>query len=490
MMRSLRRRLAAAVALGAVAALAAGCTANLATGGRDFSPFMTEAQEAALGREEHPRIVAALGGDYDEQPALNRYVDRLGRRLQRVSETPEPPFTFTILNSGDVNAYALPGGYVYVTRGLMALANSEAELAGVVAHEIGHVTARHAAQRYSQTVLAEFGVALLGAAAGSTLIGDLARVAAAAYVQGYSREQELEADRLGVRYLGRAGYDPRAMAGFLSSMEAESALAATIAGREGSEPDASLFSSHPRTIDRVARTAEAARGGQTGLRVGRDEYLLRLDGTLFGDDPEQGLRRGRVFAHPVLGYRFKVPPGFRIRNIPNAVLASHRNGAIVRFDGEKLERGMTMARYFAREWPKGLELGQIEHFTVNGMDAATGTTPTRTREGPRDVRAVAIRFGRGQVYRFLILTPPRLTGALEAEFRRMTHSFRPLTGRETAYLGPSRLRVREVRPGETVESLAATLPFDDFRAERFRLLNGLGPGERLRPGRLVKLIGE
>ena len=487
---SLRHRFAAMAALGALAAFAAGCTTNPATGEQDFTPFMTTDQEIALGHKEHPKVVASLGGDYDERPAINRYVNRLGRRLQRVSEVREPPFTLTVLNSSEVNAFALPGGYLYVTRGLLALANSEAELAGVIAHEIGHVTARHAAQRYNQTIFAQLGAAVLGAATGSRLVGDLSSFGAAAYVQGYSREQELEADLLGVRYLKRAGYEPQAMAGFLATMEAESALAAKIAGREGGEPEASLFSSHPRTVKRVARAAAAASGGQPGLRVGRDDYLQLLDGILFGDDPEQGLRRGRVFAHPVLGFRFKVPPGFRMRNTPKAVLASHRNGAVVRFDGAKLGRRMSMTRYLESVWPKDLALSGIERITVNGMDAATGTTRASTREGPYDVRAIAIRFESNQIYRFLILTPARATEALSAALRRMTFSFRPLSKREIANLRPLRLRVRPVRRGDTVTSLAATLPFDDFRVERFRVLNGLAPGERLRRGRLVKLIGE
>ena len=490
MIGSLHGGLAATAALGVVAMVGVGCTVNPATGERDFTPFMSTDQEMALGREEHPKVLASMGGDYDEHAALSRYLNRIGRTIHRVSELSELPFTFTVLNNDDVNAFALPGGYVYVTRGLLALVNSEAELAGVIAHEIGHVTARHSAQRYNRAIFSQLGAAVLGAATGSQFVGDLAGVGAAAYVQGYSREQELEADRLGVRYLERAGYDPRAMAGFLSSMAAEARLSARIEGRDGSDPTASLFSSHPRTIDRVARAAEAARRGRSGLRIGREEYLRHLDGILFGDDPAQGIRRGRVFAHPVLGFRFEVPLGFRIRNTSEVVLASHPDGAVVRFDGGRIERRMTMKRYLTREWLRGLELGQIEDITVNRLDAATGTTRVNTRDGPYDVRAVAIRFDRRQVYRFLIITRPRLTGPMGEGLRRMTFSFRPLSRREIADLKPLRLGVREVRRRENVESLAATLPFDDFHVERFRVLNGLGPRERLKPRQLVKVIGD
>ncbi len=492
MMKSaFRRRLAAVAALVSLALGAAGCTVNPATGAQDFTPFMSPAQEAAIGREEHPKLVAAFGGAYQERAELNAYITEIGRRLQRVSEMPELPFTFTVINSDDVNAFALPGGFVHITRGILALANSEAEIAGVLAHEIGHVTARHSAQRYSRGVFTQLGVAILGTATGSRAVGNLAQLGAALYVQGFSREQELEADRLGVRYLGRAGYDPRAMASFLAAMQAESALAAKIAGREGREPTASLFSSHPRTVERVAQAADAARAGAgDGLRIGRDEYLLRLDGTLYGDDPEQGLRRGRLFAHPKLRFRFEVPPGFRMRNTPKAVLATHRSGAVIRFDAGKIGRETAMTAYLAGEWLADLPIEDVEPVEVNGMAAATGGMRANTRQGPRDLRVVAIRFDASRVYRFLILTPPKVTAQLNEGLRRMTFSFRRLSAPEAAALKPLRVRVREVKSGETAASLAAMLPFADLKVERFRALNGLDPGAEPRPGQLVKLVRE
>ena len=489
MTRRSRRRLAMA-ALAAVLMATPGCTTNPATGAQDFTPFMGPGEETAIGAEEHPKLLAAFGGAYDERATLTGYVEALGRRLQGVSETPSPPFTFTIVNSDEVNAFALPGGYVYVTRGLMALANSEAELAGVIAHEIGHVTARHTAQRYNRAVFAQLGAAVLGAAVGNRAVSDLARFGVAAYVQGYSREQEFEADQLGLRYLVRAGYDPGAMVDFLSKMGAHSALADEIAGREQRAPDTSLFASHPRTVDRVARAAEAARGEQgPDQRLGGDEYLLRLDQTLYGDDPAQGFRWGREFAHPGLGFRFKTPPGFHMRNTPKAVVAKHPNGAAVRFDGDALKAGADIGRYLAGTWMADVRLGAVERLTVNGMEAATATARARTQAGPRDLRAVVIRFDGERVYRFLILTPPAETAAMSERLRRMTHSFRPLSERETRNLVPRRVRVHEVKPGETAESLAAAMPFEEFRVERFRVLNGLKPSETLEPGRLVKLIG-
>jgi len=484
----MRRAVAPLLALLTGVMLAA-CTTIPATGESAFT-LMSPAQEAAIGREEHPKLLAAMGGAYDERPALSRYVAGIGHRLQAVSEMPAPPFTFTIVNSEQINAFALPGGYVYVTRGLMALANSEAELAGVLAHEIGHVTARHTAQRYTRGVFAELGAAVLGTATGSRAVSQLARVGAAAYVQSFSRAQELQADELGIRYLARAGYDPRAMARFLTVMERQSALARKIAGRQGTEPEASLFSSHPRTAIRVAQAADlAARTPPGGAwTVNAEPYLLILDGTLWGDDPAQGLRRGRVFAHPKLGFRFEVPPGFHLVNTPRAVIATRRDGAAIKFDGARV-RG-DVGRYLLDTWMAGLGPRDFERIDVNGMATATAVARANTRSGPRDVRGIVIRFDAETVYRFLILTPPRLTAALSVPLRRMTFSFRRLSAAEIAALKPLRVVTHRVAPGETVAALAAGLPFQDFREQRLRVLNGLAPREEPAPGRLIKLIAE
>ncbi|MFP6731338.1 MAG: M48 family metalloprotease [Alphaproteobacteria bacterium] len=471
-------------------AAAPGCTVNPATGDQDFTPFMDAGQEAAIGAQEHPKLLAAFGGAYDERASLAAYVDSIGQRLLAVTETPSARFTFTIVNSDVVNAFALPGGYVYISRGLMALANNEAELAGVIAHEIGHVTARHSAQRYNQSVFAQLGAAVLGIATRNRALADLAGLGAAAYVQGYSRDQEFEADQLGIRYLVRAGYDPGAMADFLATLSADSALADKIAGIEERPKQTSLFASHPRTLDRVRRAAEEARGQQSGdQRLAADEYLLALEQTLFGDDPEEGLRRGREFFHPVLGFRFKVPPGFALRNTPKAVLARHPNGALVVFEGDRLGRNLDMGGYLTDVWLGGVGLRDVEDLTINGMAAATGTGRLRTRDGPRDLRAVAVRFEGDTIYRFLILTPPKITAQLSEELRRMTYSLRPVTARELENAVPQRIRIHRVEPGETVDSLAAAMPFETLKPERLRVLNGLAPTETLQPGSLIKLIG-
>ena len=479
-----------ALALAATAPLAlVGCGVNPATGEDKFTAFMSPAEERRIGAEEHPKLVEAFGGIHDD-PALQRYVTSIGLLLQQTSEQPKPPFTFVVLDSPVVNAFALPGGYVHITRGLMALANDEAELAGVVAHEIGHVTARHSAERYSHGLVAGLGAAILGAIVDDRIVTDLAQMAAGAYVKGYSRSQELEADTLGVRYLSRGGFDATAMSSFLGAMGAESALARKIAGKRGEDPLGGLFASHPRTADRIRAAAGAAQAKFRGERA-RALYLGKIDGMIYGDSPDQGFVRGRDFAHPVLRLAFTAPPGFRLRNGPEAVVGTHKSGAVMRFDGAALERpSISTRRYLTDVWAPDARLAEVERITVDGLEAVSATTRIDTKSGARDVRLVAIRVSADQVSRFLFLTPPKQTRAFGAPFRRSVNSFRRLSEREAAALRPLRVRVIAVEPGETVDSLAARMAFEDFRSERFRVLNGLAPGARLRTGQLVKIVTE
>ena len=495
-MTGLRRAAAApaVVALGLALAAAAplalgGCSVNPATGEEQFTALMSPEEERRIGAQEHPRLVNALGGLYDD-PALQRYVAALGKRVQQTTEQPEPPFTFVVLDSPEANAFALPGGYIHVTRGLMALANDEAELAGVIAHEIGHVTARHSAERYSHGVVAGLGAALLGAVIDSDGDSDFAPLAAGAYVKGYSRAQELQADMLGVRYLSRSGYDATAMSSFLETMGAETALQRMMAGARGEEASPGLFASHPRTTDRVRKAAEAARAQFGGDRA-RDSYLRRIDGMMFGDSPEDGFVRGRAFAHPRLRIAFTAPPGFRLRNGPLAVVGTHPTGALLRFDEARLTDPATgTARYLRDVWASKILLDRVERLAIDGLDAVAARTRVRTASGVRDIRLVAIRAAPERVYRFFFATPPDRTREFAAPFRQMMGSFRRLSQRQAANLRPLRLRVVEVAPADTVESLAARMPFNDFRTERFRVLNGLSAGERLQPGQLVKIVSE
>jgi len=491
--------LAAAMLLTAPVALSS-CTVNPATGKQSFTAFMSPEREKEVGRIEHVKIIKQFGGVYDDAETgseLGAYVAVVGGRLAKFAEMPDLTYTFTVLNDEKVNAFALPGGYVYITRGLLALVTDEAEMAGVLAHEIGHVTARHAAQRYSATQATNIGLQVLGVIGGAlgapSGTGTLASFGAQAALQSYSREQELESDMLGVRYLARAGYDADAVTGFFHKLQAHKRLHALMEGRGGAE-QFNIMSTHPLTSERiVAAENQVAAAEATGNRRGVAAFNDRIDGLLFGDDPKQGVRRGRAFEHPGLGIRFEVPPGFTMFNSPAQVLARNGDAAEIIFnmaDPDTFLRAGNVRRYLAAIRINGAKFGDIEKLDIDGMNAATGEASLERGGQARTARLVVIREDDERVYQLLFLSPPHKTAALATDFRRTTYSFRKLTKAEIAAIKPLRIRLRTVEKGDTVESLANHMPMETFALEWFELLNGAERGKPLLPGSRVRLIAE
>lgn len=470
-------------------ALTAGCGTNPATGEQQFTPFMTQQQEKSVGAEEHPKILERYGGVYEDE-ALGAYVASIGGRLAANSEMASTQFRFTLLNSPEVNAFALPGGYVYVTRGLLAIAQSEAELAGVLAHEIGHVTGRHSAERYSTAVGASLLGAVLSAVVGNQAVDQLFGIGSQIYLLSYSRDQEYEADVLGVRYLSRTGYDPYAQADFLRNLERESALSQRLNGSGTNRPP-EFLSTHPNTPERVVRAIEAAKGAgvpaESRPRL-RDRYLNAVDGMIYGDHPDEGLVRGRTFVHPNLRFIFTVPPDFTLVNRPDAVYARGPNDSLVVFDIAKVSRGRQMVDFLVGDWAKGVRLEDVEAITVNGMTGATGRTMARTSAGNMNARLVALRMAPERVARFVILARPETNEAQQTEFQRMTYSFRRISADEAARYRPYRIKIVTVGAGETAASIADRMPFERASLDRFRVLNALSPGDRLRTGERVKIV--
>ena len=492
-MNNKRNIIASACAVAALSLVGlglSGClTINPATGQQELTPFMSPQEERRLGAEEHPKMLVRFGGVYDDIE-IGAYVAGIGGRLVKHSEQPNLEFRFTVLNSPDVNAFALPGGYVYVTRGLLALANSEAELAGVLAHEIGHVTARHAAQRYNRSIATSLGTAILGAVVQSPGVDQLAQIGGELFLTGFSREQEFQADTLGVRYMSRVGYNPQAQAAFLRTLSSHSDLERVLAGRDGRDPHQDFFATHPRTEDRVQKAIAAAQvsGVGAGAPLRREQYLERMTGLLYGDDPEQGMVRGRSFIHPGLGFAFEAPPGYRLFNTEQAVFAKGPEDALIRFDAAKKPTAADITSYLAQTWARGLALTGVERISVNGMDAATGRASIRSAGKPADLRLVAVRFSDDEIYRLMMVTPLQVEPRVRQELQRTTYSFRRLAQREAAGYRPFRLGVVAVQSGDTVESLAQRMPFEDYQVARFQTLNGLSGTARLSPGQRVKIV--
>lgn len=466
-------------------------TAALPAAAQQFAQFMSREQESAIGAEQHPKILRQYGGVYDDV-RVTGYVATVGGRIAANSDTPGAGFRFTVLDSPIVNAFALPGGYVYVTRGLVALANSEAELASVLAHEVGHVTARHSAQQYNRANGMSIGGAVLGALIGNQVVSDLINRGGELYLLNYSRSQEYEADQLGLRFLSRAGYDPYAAADFLRNLESQDALETALNPDKNGHP-VEFLSTHPQTEKRVREAIESARA--TGLPVQArprltEEFFSNIDGMAYGDSAEQGFARGRDFLHPKERFAFTVPPGFRITNTPAAVIAEGPEETKIKFDTVRPRQNLPVGAYLTQVWANDIYLRNLENLNVNGMPGATGEAEIQTRQGWAALRLIAVGLTPDRVARIMILSPGKPSGAMAEELRRFTFSLRLLSLRDAAALQPQRIKVIRVKTGDSIAGFAAQMPFPTYRDARFRVLNGLTENAALSPGAPLKLIVE
>lgn len=457
-----------------IAVVLAAALAGCAPGLREPSP-------------EHLALVQDLGGAY-ESPSLERYVQRVGEQVAQAARAGS--VRVTILNDDTPNALSLPGGYVYVTRGLLALANSEAELAGVLAHEIAHLRARHADARVQQAIRDGLGLAVLDAMGADPQFSHAAELQALARLQRYSRDQEYQADLDGMRIMSDAGYDPRAMTTLMETLLRQDSLQSRLDGASaegGAESD--FLSSHPRTLDRYQRATAAVLALNRGGRLGREPYLRSINGLMYGDDPAHGIVRGNRYVHAGLGFGFEVPGDFAIIDDDDLVLAVHPTGALIIFDADAAPPGMPMRDYLAEAWLGGVELASLRPTAVNGMPAATAEMRINSNLGPMRGRAFAIHFDADTVYRFLLATPVAAPAAMARAQAGAATSFHRLSAAEAAAVQPSRLRTVTVPPQTPVGELAAASAQEDGMAERLSVLNGLAPGQPL-PGGLVKTVTE
>lgn len=470
------------------AASLSACSTNPATGKQQFAALMPPAQEAQVGASEHQKIVKQFG--LYEDAALQDYVNRVGRSVTADTERPDVQYKFFILDSPIVNAFALPGGYIYVSRGLLALANSEAELAAVLAHETGHITGRHSAERYSRGVVTSLGAAVLAAAVDSDGLTQALGVGSNLYLSSYSRGQENEADTLGLRYMTRAGYDAAQMAAFLDSLRAQTELDSRLAGNGGAS-GFSYFSTHPATADRVAKTRAEAVGYSSGGRISRDPHLSAVDGMIYGDSAKQGFVRGRSFYHPVIGFGFDAPENFTLVNQPEQVIAtSPQSGSAILFDMVGSGGASDPAAFLTQKWLNGKAAGPVERIDINGMQAAATSMPGQLNNRPMTVQLIAIAWDAQTIARFQIAIPQGAPAGLVDSLKRTTYSFRRLSATERAAIKPYHVRIVTARSGDTPSTLAAWQAFDRSSEDRFRVLNGLRGGEGVQAGTRYKIIVE
>lgn len=467
----------------------ASCSTNPATGEKQFTAFMPAASEANVGAEEHSKILAQYGAVDDAQ--LRAMVTEVGGRIVPFTERPDVRYTFTVLDTPDVNAFALPGGYVYVTRGLLALANNEAELAAVIAHEIGHVTARHSAERYSRSVATGLGTTLLSVLLDSDGANDLLGLGSNLYLSSYSRTQEHQADTLGIRYITQAGYDPYAMASFLTALERNTELKKKEMGSgAGSAP--SYFSTHPVTQERVSKTlAEAGQQNYNDKAVVNHEgYLNMLQNLVYGDSAAQGFVHTGRFVHPKLGFAFTLPKGFTIQNGAKEIaIMSGKSNALALADSVAVQSGQSMETYLRTVWLKGKNAGTVENRVVNGHPTAIATQQGAVNGKAATLVLAAVQWKPDTVFRFHLALPSGITEAERNAMMQMVSSFQTLSAEDAARLKPKRLVVFESSGLQNVSKAAAKMPFDDGLNElRFRVLNGLSSSDALQKGRLYKTI--
>ena len=450
-------------------------------------------QDKAEGAKAHPQLVAEFGGAVTGPQAT--YVEGVGKNIavQSGLSNARGDFTVTLLNSPVNNAFAVPGGYVYVTRQLVALMNNEAELAGVLGHEVGHVAAQHSRKRQSaatrNSIIGVLGTVLSGVLLGNGTAGQLGQKI---FSQGsqlltlsYSRGQETEADNLGIAYLGRARYDSRAMSTVLLSLAQQNALEARLMGTGNQVP--AWASTHPDPASRVRAALTRAGAGASGV-TNRDGFLRAIDGIMYGDDPHQGTVEGRKFVHPDLKIAFEAPSGFYMINGTRSVSIGGQTGkgefSTAPYSGD-------MDSYINAVFGALTDQGQpkvtpsaIQRTTVNGIPAAYGNAQVQASSGTVDVVVFAYEFSKTQAFHFVTIS----AAGSANQFNSMFASLHRASASEAAAVRPRKLVVVTAKAGDTLQSLAARMAYSDAAMERFLVLNALDANSRIVPGQKVKII--
>lgn len=442
-------------------------------------PEGTDPEDVVIGRREHPRIIAAYGGVYSDRPA-EIMVARIVGRLLAAANQPNAQFQVTILDTSEVNAFALPGGYVYVTRGLLALASDTSELAAVLAHEIAHVTLRHARARTDRTRTTEIVDRVITGVFGGDTSTDAIANRTRESMAAFGQSQELEADREGIKFAGKAGYDAQAAARFLGVM---SRFAAFSAGDGG--PDDGFLSSHPSTPARIQKALDTARAmfGQNSVgETDRDGYLEAIAGLTFGDSPAQGSIVGRRFVHPASKFTFTVPAGYTLQNSQSAVVGVAGDGEAVRFDSADVQPSVPLADYLKSGWIAGLKVDTVTSGTVNGIETASGLAQT----DQWFFRVSVMRLD-GQVYRFIFAAKadsPRFQQGAEATLE----SFRRTQAADLSAIRKVAIRIVTAKASDTADSLARQMSGLTRGPELFYIINNLYPGDPLVAGQKYKVV--
>jgi predicted Zn-dependent protease len=472
-----------------------GCAVNPVTGNRNFT-LMSEAGEMNKGRQ----AAAEIQKKYDsyDLPGLQNYVNAVGQKLAKKSHRPQLEYHFTVVDSPQVNAFALPGGYIYVTRGILAYLNSEAELAAVLGHEIGHVTARHSVRQYSAATATNAVANIGGLVAGifmPQLGGQLAQslqsllgFTGSVLLSGYGRSHELEADRLGAEYLARSGYDPQAMIKIIGVLKNQELFDIEVAKQEGREPRRyhGIFATHPDNDTRLQEVVGEANQyiEPAGTDDRRAEFLRQTDGMIFGDAVNQGIVRGNTFQHKEMGFMLSFPPDWRVRNKPDEIVATSPNGdALMVLSLLDTPRGSPAD--LARERFRLESSDQVLSMTNNGLPVAIVTSTTQNGEP----------FKAGLIYHddkaYLLAgkgDSPAVFDRYRTAISSAIESFRALTDAERESIKPLEIRTITARKGLSYAELARNSPLGVNAENYLRLLNGQYPDGEPVPGQRIKIV--
>lgn len=474
------------------AGLLIGCASNPVTGGHDVV-MQSEAGEIAKAKQLHPIMVQQFGGAYDD-PKVQAYVNEVGQRTAKVSHRPNLEYVFTVLDSEEINAFTTGGGYVYITRGIMSYLNSEAELAAVLGHEIGHVAARHPTKQQTQSTLSNIGAVTLGVLTGSADIAGLANYAGAALITGYGRDEELEADRLGAEYLARVGLSPQHMIDVVRLLKNQELLEIQEAREEKRQPHIyhGVFATHPDNDQRLKEVVSAAnqlQGSGDKIDPGREKYLQMIEGLPVGTSRAQGVLRGNRFYHVDLGLTMAFPSGWTVENQPQRLLAvSPMKDSALQMQTDAPPPNTGPKEYLSRVLARQ-SASQAEALDINGLQAYTAVVrASPTSFGLVPARYVVI-FYNNLAYIFVGASKGSSgVPSADALFMSSIKTFRRLKQNEFDLAQPFHITTVRAKEGTRIEDLAKNSPLPKYPVETLRLLNDLYPDKQPKAGQLVKIV--
>jgi predicted Zn-dependent protease len=468
----------------AVVLLLQSCAVNPVTGKRQLM-LLSKNQEQALGAASDPGIVATYG-QYDD-PKLQQFINAKGRMMGRISHLPKQKYEFKILDSPVVNAFALPGGYVYFTRGIMAHFNNEAEFAGVLGHEIGHITARHSAEQYSKQILAQVGLM-----AGMVLSEDfrkyanLANTGVGLLFLKFGRDNESQSDELGVEYSTKIGYDAQEMAGFFSTLK-------RLSDQGGGGGIPTFLSTHPDPADREKKVGEMAREQQRKARgrqfkVNRESYLRRIDGLVYGEDPRQGYFENNNFYHPELKFQFPVPSAWQTVNMPAQVQMAPKDGKALMMLSLSAEKSLPRA---ADAFLQQFQLQQTgrQDKQVNGLPATVIQAQQVDQQTQQIIKVMAYLIKHnGKVYQLLGMAYDQDFRTYSSRFQTTMEGFKKLTDASKINVRPERIKIVQLDKASSLQEVLSTNGIPSSRYEELAILNGMQLNTQLRKGELIKVV--